>query len=429
MLRPKTGRLLAIGLLATIAVGCTRIERQPVPASLVSHAMVPGLANARFWGDEVPKLDVAAFVQTHMPGLARMASRPAPAMGRPLVEYLALSGGSKDGAFGAGLLVGWSKRGDRPRFEVVTGVSAGALIAPYAFLGPGYDPQLEELWTTFDTRMLATPQLLAGLLGAEAIADTSPLRDLIAKHIDDRMLRQIAQEYRGGRLLMVGTTNLDAQRQVIWNMGEIAAAADRDPEAAQLFRDVLLASASIPGVFPPVHVKVRVGDKVFEEMHVDGGATRHVFLAPAQLSLKTFDSLYPQPPVRRVYVVRNGKIAPSYQAVQPNTLAISARSLGTVTKNQSLGDINRIYAMTQRDGAEFRLTSIPASFTAESKEQFDPVYMKALFDVGFRLGLEGKAWVRTPPEAAPVAQPAPSAREPVQRDRPLQRESGVAAKN
>lgn len=403
MLRPGTGRVVVVGLLALVVAGCARIERQAVPASLVSHAMVPGLANARFWGDEVPK-DVVAFVQTHMPGVARMASRPALEMGRPLVEYLALSGGAEDGAFGAGLLVGWSKRGDRPRFEVVTGVSAGALIAPYAFLGPGYDAQLAELWTTFDAQMVATPQVLAGLLGAEAIADTAPLRELIAKHVDRRMLREIAHEYRGGRLLMVGTTNLDAQRQVIWNMGEIAVAAARDPEAAQLFRDVLLASASIPGVFPPVHVKVRVGNRVFEEMHVDGGPTRQVFLAPAQFSLRTFDSLYPQPPVRRVYVVRNGKLAPAYEAVQPNTLAISARSLFTVTKNQGIGDINRIYAMTQRDGAEFRLASIPASFTAESKQSFDPAYMKALFEVGYRLGLGGKTWVRTPPEAVPAAQ-------------------------
>jgi len=403
MLRPGIGRVAAACVLAMLGAACARIERQPVPAPLVAHAMVPGLANARFWGDEVPK-DVVAFVQTHMPGVARMASRSALEMGRPLVEYLALSGGAEDGAFGAGLLVGWSKRGDRPQFEVVTGVSAGALIAPYAFLGPSYDSQLAELWTTFDSGMVATPQVLAGLLGAEAIADTAPLRELIAKHVDRRMLRQIAQEYRGGRLLMIGTTNLDAQRQVIWNMGEIAAAAGRDPDAAQLFRDVLLASASIPGIFPPVHVKVRVGDRVFEEMHVDGGPTRQVFLAPAQFSLRTFDSFYPQPPIRRVYVVRNGKLTPAYEAVQANTLAISARSLFTVTKNQGIGDINRIYAMTQRDGAEFRLASIPASFTAESKQSFDPVYMKALFDVGFRIGLEGKAWVRTAPEAVPVAQ-------------------------
>lgn len=373
-----------------------------MPASLVSQATVPGLAHVRFWGDEVPK-DIYTFVQTHMPGVKRMASRTTQEKGRPLVEYLALSGGADDGAFGAGLLVGWSKRGDRPNFEVVTGVSAGALIAPYVFLGPGYDRQLAELWTTFDANSVATPQVLAGLLGAEAIADSTPLRNLIASHVDRRMLSRIAQEYRNGRVLMIGTTNLDAQRQVIWNMGEIAAAASRDPEAVELFRDVLLASASLPGIFPPVHVKVRVGNQVFEEMHVDGGPTRQVFLAPTQFSLRTFDKLYPQPPIRRVYVVRNGKLAPVYEAVQANTLAISARSLFTVTKNQSLGDINQIYAMTQRDGAEFRLASIPASFTAQSAQPFDSAYMKALFEVGYKLGRQGDAWARTPPEAVTIA--------------------------
>src|SRR5262245_13726074 len=136
-------------LLAVTAVACARVERYPVPASLVSQASVPGLGHVRFWGDEVPK-DIFSFVQTHMPGVKRMASRAAQEKGRPLVEYLALSGGADDGAFGAGLLTGWSKRGDRPDFEVVTGVSAGALIAPYAYLGSSYDSQLAELWTTFD---------------------------------------------------------------------------------------------------------------------------------------------------------------------------------------------------------------------------------------------------------------------------------------
>ncbi|MBO0765706.1 MAG: patatin-like phospholipase family protein [Hyphomicrobiaceae bacterium] len=397
------GRVGTACVLVALAAGCARIERQPVPEPLVSKANVPGLAYARFWGDEVPK-DVVAFVQTHMPGVKQMASRVGQEQGRPLVEYLALSGGADDGAFGAGLLVGWTQRGDRPRFEVVTGVSAGALIAPYAFLGPAYDRQLAELWTKSDPQLVATPQLLAALFGAEAIADAGPLRALIAKHVDRRMLREIAQEYGNGRLLMIGTTNLDAQRQVMWNMGEIAAAAGRDPEAAQLFRDVLLASASIPGIFPPVHIKVRAGGETFEEMHVDGGPTRQVFLAPAQFSLRTFDGFYARPPIRRVYVVRNGRLAPAYEAVEPNTLAISARSLFTVTKNQGLGDINRIYAMTQRDGAEFRLASIPASFTGRSTQSFDPAYMKALFEVGYRLGLGGKAWVTAPPDAVPMAQ-------------------------
>jgi hypothetical protein len=389
-------------VLAAALAACAGVERVPVPESLVLHAAPQGLAHARFWGDEVPK-EVVAFVQLHMPSVKRMATGTEREGGRPIVEYLALSGGADEGAFGAGLLVGWTKRGDRPRFEIVTGVSAGALIAPYAFLGPAYDAQLVELWTKIDAKMVATPQVLAGLLGAEALADTTPLRELIAKHVDRRMLRRIAEEYRSGRLLMVGTTNLDAQRQVIWNMGEIAVAAARDRAAAQLFRDVLLASASIPGVFPPVHVKVRVGDRIYEEMHVDGGTTRHVFVAPAQFSLRTFDGFYPQPPIRRVYVVRNAKLGPVYDTVAPNTLAIGARSLFTMTKSQAIGDLNHIFAMTQRDSAEFRLASIPMSFTAKSSQPFDPVFMKALFETGYAIGLDGNPWVRTPPEAVSVA--------------------------
>ena len=341
-----------------------------MPAKLVERAQVPIVGATRFWGDEVPE-DILTFVQEHMPNVKRLAANASVRNGKPHVEYLALSGGAEDGAFGAGLLTGWSKRGDRPRFEVVTGVSAGALIAPYAYLGPAYDDQLAELWNKFDSNSVATPQLLAGLLGADALADSTPLRNLIEKHVDRRMLGAIAEQYRAGRLLLIGTTNLDAQRQMIWNMGEIAVASERDPDAARLFRDVLLASASLPGIFPPVHVKVRVGNKVFEEMHVDGGPTRQVLIAPSQFSLKTFDKLYPSPPRRTVYVIRNGKIAPEYEPVQSNVLAISARSLFTLTKYQGMGDINLIFAMAERDGAAFRLASIPASFNVKAEKSFE----------------------------------------------------------
>ena len=389
---------LMLCAVALAAGGCAaRVVRTPVPAALVDEAGVPGLAHARFWGDEAPG-DIVAFIQTHMPAARRMAVSTSQVRGRPLVEYLALSGGAGDGAFGAGLLAGWSKRGDRPRFEVVTGVSAGALIAPFAFLGPAYDRQLQEIWTKYDTADLATPQILAGLFGAEAFADSTPLRNLIARYVTRAMLDRIAQEYRDGRILLVGTTNLDAQRPVIWNMGEIAASSHA--HALDLFQQVLLASPSIPGAFPPMHIKVRAGDQLLEEMHVDGGPTRQVFVAPANLSLRTFDKLYPKPPIRRIYVVKNGKLAPEYEAVQANTLAISARSLFTVTKSQSIGDINRIYATAQRDGAEFRLAAIPESFTATATQVFDPVYMKELFALGYEMGRRGEPWDRAPPEAA-----------------------------
>lgn len=395
-------RVLVVCGLALLLTACAaQVRRDPVPLALVGEASVPGMAHARFWGDEVPP-DILKFVREHMPGSARMAVKSASTANRPVVEYLALSGGAGDGAYGGGLLVGWTERGDRPQFEVVTGVSAGALIAPFAFLGTGYDRQLREIWTKYDTQALATPQVLAGLLGAEALADSNGLRELIARYVDRPLLNKIAAEYRKGRILLVGTTNLDAQRPVIWNMGEIAN--NSHPYALELFRAVLLASTALPGVFPPVHVRVSAGDKILEEMHVDGGPTRQVFLAPAHFSLRTFDKLYPKPPLRRIYVVKNGKLSPEYEAVAANTLSISARSLFTLTKSQSIGDINRIYATAVRDGAEFRLSSIPDSFTAVSKQPFDPAYMKELFQMGYEMGRAGSPWVRTPPDAgAPVA--------------------------
>jgi hypothetical protein len=387
--------LAGIGSLV-LASCAAQTARQAVPSQLVAEATIPGLAHARFWGDEVPA-NILAFAQAHMPNAKVMASKLSGARGRPLVEYLAISGGAGDGAFAAGLLAGWSRKGDRPQFEVVTGVSAGALTAPFAYLGPEYDGRLQQIWTKYDTDDLATPQVLAGLFGADAFADSSGLADLIAKYVDRKLLDRIAEEYHKGRVLLVGTTNLDAQRPVIWNMGEIAS--NQHPYALELFRQVILASASVPGAFPPVHIKVRAGDRVLEEMHVDGGPTRQVFVAPAQLSLKTFDRLYPRPPLRRIYIVKNGKLTPEYEAVASNTLAISARSVFTLTKSQSIGDINRIYAMAQRDGAEFRLASIPPSFNIPSTQIFDPYYMKALFQEGYKLGREGDPWTSTPPEA------------------------------
>ena len=389
---------LTVAAVAALLAGCAaQAVREPVPSALVSEATIPGLAHARFWGDEVPP-NILAFAQAHMPNAKVMASKPSRQVGQPLVEYLAISGGAGDGAFAAGLLAGWTKKGDRPQFEVVTGVSAGALTAPFAFLGPEYDGRLQQIWTKYETEDLATPQVLAGLFGADALADTSGFANLIAKYVDRKLLDRIAQEYRKGRVLLVGTTNLDAQRPVIWNMGEIAT--NHHDYALELFRQVILASASVPGAFPPVHIKVRAGDKVLEEMHVDGGPTRQVFVAPAQLSLKTFDRLYPTPPLRRIYIVKNGKLTPEYEAVASNTLAISARSVFTITKSQSIGDINRIYGMAQRDGAEFRLASIPAGFNVPSTQIFDPVYMKALYAEGLKLGSRGDPWMRTPPEAS-----------------------------
>ena len=216
------------------------------------------------------------------------------------------------------------------------------------------------------------------------------------------MLDRIAKEYRSGRILLIGTTNLDAQRPVIWNMGEIAASPHA--YAVELFQQVLLASASIPGAFPPVHIKVRVGDRIARGdacgRRPDAAGVR----GARQPVARTFDKLYPKPPIRRIYVIKNGKLSPEYEAVQANTLAISARSLFTVTKSQSIGDINRIYATARARRRRVPPCRHPGELHRQCRPQvFDPAYMKELYEVGYEMGRIGDPWMRTPPRSGRAA--------------------------
>jgi hypothetical protein len=328
-----------------------------------------------------------------MPSLSHLAQSP-PENGRPVVNYLAISSGGDDGAFAAGLLVGWTKSGRRPRFEVVTGVSAGALIAPFAFLGPSFDQELTAIWTRYDSDDLLVKQPLAALLGASALADTQPLADLIAHYVDRRLLNAIAAEYRKGRLLLIGTTNLDAQRPVIWNMGEIALSPN--PRALTLFRQVMLASVSIPVAFPPVRIEVEAGGILHDELHVDGGTTRKVFIAPLQLSLRALDPLYSAPPLHRFYIIANTKLVPEWKPAEASLLAIAQSSLVVINKSHEVGDLFRLYLLAKRDGADFNLASIPEQFSIQPKQPFDRQYMQALFEAGVRRG--GTRWLKEPPE-------------------------------
>lgn len=394
----KWSIVLALACGLTLS-GCAALQpRNAVPnQALAQAATLPEISGVRAWADEVPA-NPAAEVHRRVPGLPRLGQRAPRIDGRPVVSTLALSGGGSDGAFGAGVLTGWTARGDRPQFDIVTGVSAGAIIAPFAYLGPRHDPTLREVWTQYRAEQIVTAQILPGLLGGAALADTAPLADLIAKYVDDRLLAAIAAEYRKGRLLLVGTTNLDAQRPVVWNMGGIAASPH--PAAPDLFRKVLLASAAIPGVFPPVRIPVRAGGQLYEELHVDGGTTRDVFISPLDVPLKSFDRLYDAPPVRRIYVIQNGKLSPEYAPVEQQTIPISVRAIYTLMKSQNRGELYRIWRIAEDAGAEFKLISVPRTFRAPPAKPFDPEYQAALFDEGVRLGRSSTGWVKQPPSAA-----------------------------
>ena len=390
-------RLIWYGAVAMCLAACaSSLPRNPVPLGLESDAAVVGMGGEtiRFWGD-VPPPNVDAMAKEKW-AQVRASRRVLPKEGgRPVVSFLAISGGGADGAFGAGVLAGWTQRGNRPEFDLVTGVSTGALTAPFAFLGPRYDDALKKVFTESTTSDIAIARPVRGLLGGESLASNAPLARVVAFYVNDGFLKEVAAEHMKGRRLLIGTTNLDAQRPVIWDMGKIASSGH--PGAIELFRKVLLASAAIPAVFPPGFVAVAANGTVYEEMHVDGGATREVFLLPTQILAKNVDLTLNVKPIRRSYIIRNGRVGPEWKAVKPRTLSIAGRSISTLIKNQGIGDLYELYAFSKRNGVDYNLIYIPSNFADTSTQAFDPVYMTKLYDLGFQMASNGSSWKKVPP--------------------------------
>jgi predicted acylesterase/phospholipase RssA len=385
-LKPQLLALFASLLLAA----CAAISpRNALPEEAAASTEPEGFHAIRYWGDEGGSDAMLADSDSHGPTAVSWSRA-----GSRRLNLLAISGGAEDGAFGAGLLAGWGDAGNRPAFDLVTGVSSGALIAPFIFLGRAHDGQLREIFTKYGRKDIFTynvPSLLEG----SALVDDSPLAHLIEKYIDREFIREVARERSKGRLLLIGTTNLDAQRPVLWDMGRIAASDSL--EALGLFRKVLLASATLPGVFAPVRIKVRVGGKDYDELHVDGGVTRQVFIAPSILRLVSGNPARKTFGQARLFVIRNGRIDPQWEPVNENVLSVTQRSLSTLIKNQGIGDLYRIYSISKLDGLDFNLASIPASFDVKSDEPFDQRYMTAVFDRGYEMAVHGYPWTKSLP--------------------------------
>ena len=311
-------------------------------------------------------------------------------------NYLSLSGGGDDGAFGAGLLIGWSERGDRPQFNLVTGISTGALIAPFAFMGKEYDSALRHVYTQVGPKDIFIERgLISGILG-DGLSDTTPLYQLISQFVDAEFLKKVAYEYSAkNRWLLIGTTNLDAGVPVVWNMGKIASIGT--PEALDLFRKIMLASASIPGAFSPVMFDFEVAGQGFQEMHVDGGAITQVFLYPSALSQRAKDLNLKLQKQRNAYIIRNARLDPEWRETERGTLSIIQRAISSLIQTQGVGDLYRIYHTTQVDGVSFNLAYIGSDFKFPHMTEFDTLYMQALFDYGYQQGLSGKEWQKYPP--------------------------------
>jgi len=343
------------------------LPRTPFTAAEDAAAAIPGMPDARFWADSTDDFNNA------------LPSKPGP--------WLILSSGGEDGAFGAGLLNGLTASGKRPDYSVVTGVSTGALIAPFAFAGARYDDALRDAFTKITSADIfeigATP---------ESFVNTWPLKDLIAKEITPQLIADIAAQYRAGRRLFVITTDLDAERTVVWNMGAIAA---HGGEAArELFRNVLLASTSIPGAFPPTLIDVEAGGKHFAEMNVDGGVGGQFFVAPAPLMAAA--SAY-KLPASELYVVVDSGLQPTSEVVPRSIEAILTQSVDMMVKVDTRLMLDRAYLVARRSGIGFNVASIPQDFHAPSRGAFDPDYMKALFQAGFNLGKSAAPFNAVPP--------------------------------
>ena len=379
------------------AQGCATPGRlAAVPVQDTTRAEIPGVPNARYWVDA----DIEPFIRDAFASAKREAAYLAGTGHQgplPPVNFLAVSGGGDDGAFGAGLLVGWTETGTRPEFKGVTGVSTGALIAPFAFLGPSEDHTLREVYTTISPKDVLQPRSLLAALTSDGMADNHPLFELISRYITPELLARIATEYQEkGRLLLIATTNLDARRPVIWNMGAIAS--NPDPRALDLFRRIMLASAAIPGAFPPVMIDVEVDGQPHQEMHVDGGAMAQVFLYPPNLfDIARREGVKIPPRERKVYVIRNARLDPQWASVERSTLDIVGRAISSLIQTQGVGDLYQIYLIAQNDGLAYNLAYISADFNAEHKEDFDTAYMRALFDYGYQLGRKGYSWQKAPP--------------------------------
>jgi hypothetical protein len=360
----------------------------------VGYATIDPFKEIRFWADE-PAEVYAELEKKRVAKIKAMYGDKLRGRVVPL-NFLCISGGGSSGAFGAGFLVGWTAKGTRPQFGGVTGISTGSMIAPLAFLGPQYDDKLREAYTTISTDDVAKAQVLPALLGrASGLADTAPLKKLIAKFLTQPMLDEIAVESRKGRLLLIGTTNLESQRPIIWNIGAIAESGH--PKALELVREIILASASIPGAFPPVNISVTVDGKPYNEMHVDGGVTRQVFMYPPTYSPLAVDKAIGWKPKRTVYIIRNNKIEPEYAVVKPKLISVAGRSIDTLIKSDGIGDLYRIYAVAKRDKVGYNYISIPADFNVKSTSAFDKAYMGSLFEAGYNAAQQPDPWRNTPP--------------------------------
>jgi len=365
--------VLSLGL---VLGACTSLPRTPYTAAEAQASRVLDIDGLRRYADEpVTKFSFEKDTST--------ATK----------TYLALSGGGADGAYGVGVLNGWTAARTRPTFSVVSGVSTGGLIAPFAFLGSQYDDTLKDVYTSgIAETLLNDPSIMRVLFGSGLFGNTR-LRELVARYVGPEIMAQVARENAKGRRLLIVTTDLDTQRTAIWDMGKIASIGT--PEALKLFRDVMAASASIPLVFPPIMIDAEGQGRKFQEMHVDGGVTAPVLTLPDALLFQ--GSRLPGSARMDIYILVNKKIERNFELVSNSTIDVASRSLSAITQSQTRSIIFSTYDFAKRNRLGFHLSYIARDYPAPPSEGFDTGYMRALYQYGYEKASSGQAWTSTLP--------------------------------
>ncbi|HJZ94039.1 MAG TPA: patatin-like phospholipase family protein [Gemmataceae bacterium] len=381
-------------IVAVVAIGLPACQSLVSRDDRVGPVPVTDLVDRQSAGDRVPVLDVRVIesVSDQSPAVVR-ASVKGPAS----FNVLVLSGGGAYGAYSAGVLAGWSEAGTRPKFDVVTGVSTGALVATLAFLGPARDPDLRKFYTRVTDKDIYARRSDLAAVFSDSLADSKPLARLIEATVGPELLREVAAEHAKGRRLYVGTTHLDGRRLVVWDMGAIAARGR--PADLALFRRVLLASAAIPGFFPPVPIPIEVDGKVYEEFHVDGGVTASVFFRPPQVPRERLAALGDRPLAgSNLYVIVAGKLFSDPAPVARRLLPIAESAISALLYSQTRGDLFQLYALCLSTGMNYRLSAVPADVPVpDDATSFNPVEMTRLFETGRERARAGTLWRSTPP--------------------------------
>ncbi|MCG9721997.1 patatin-like phospholipase family protein [Shewanella sp. Isolate7] len=335
----------------------------------------------RVWGD-----DASDFLFNAQDG-----STPLKVQGDRL-NILALSGGGANGAFGAGIINGLYDSQQLQDYTVITGISAGSLIAPFVFVGGDEIPRLKEVMLGINDKMILGKRNLLNTLIKDAFTNGEQMFEFIEQVYTPEMIEQIALQHQAGRRLFIGTTHFDSEELVVWNLGRIA---ESDlPNKVTLIHQILAASSSIPGVFPPQFIEVNQGDKTLEELHVDGGLTVQMFFEVVNVDYGKINEALGLTTTPQVHIIRNGMLKVPYQATEDKGVELLSRSLGSMTIQQAKGDLYRMLYFSKNSGLELSFTYMDDEFNAPkaTKDMFDLQYMKALYQHGYSKAKSTELW-------------------------------------